>query len=229
MDKNIALDFVLRKKIVRKYLDNMKVDSNHRFKSWEHCYKAFGNQTKEDDELALHLAFYLASWGMYRGSCGIFWKDYKIHIKTIDTIRNFYNLRNKWYVSKDIIRIIELYKEIQGCCIKLKYYKADGTELDVSATDTLVTKIMLGTIGCVPAIDNLFKVGAGIYSNRSFDEKLMVQIIEFSEKNRDCIRQCQSLIQAELEYFYPPMKIVDMYFWQLGYDEFQKKKTKAAK
>jgi len=88
---------------------------------------------------------------------------------------------------------------------------------------------MLGTIGCVPAIDNLFKVGAGIYSNRSFDEKLMVQIIEFSEKNRDCIRQCQSLIQAELEYFYPPMKIVDMYFWQLGYDEFQKKKTKAAK
>lgn len=63
MDKNIALDFVLRKKIVRKYLDNMKVDSNHRFKSWEHCYKAFGNQTKEDDELALHLAFYLASWG----------------------------------------------------------------------------------------------------------------------------------------------------------------------
>ena len=62
MDKNIALDFVLRKKIVRKYLDNMKVDSNHRFKSWEHCYKAFGNQTKEDDELALHLAFYLALW-----------------------------------------------------------------------------------------------------------------------------------------------------------------------
>ena len=37
------------------------------------------------------------------------------------------------------------------------------------------------------------------------------------------------IIQDELEYFYPPMKIVDMYFWQLGYDEFQKKKTKAAK
>ena len=86
MDKNIALDFVLRKKIVRKYLDNMKVDSNHRFKSWEHCYKAFGNQTKEDDELALHLAFYLASWGMYRGSSFLLQKDYRIHIPVIEEL-----------------------------------------------------------------------------------------------------------------------------------------------
>lgn len=224
MRKNITLDFILEKEIVKKYLDNMKVDSNHRFKSWEHCYKAFEDQTKKDDELALHLAFYLASWGMYRGGCGIFWKDYKIHIKPINIVRNFCDLRGKLYGNEDVIRIMQLYSEIQKYYSGLKYYKADGTKLAVNATDTLVTKIMLGTIGCVPAIDGLFKAGAGIYPNKSFDKELMGQIIEFSERNKDYIRECQSLIQSEQKCFYPPMKVVDMYFWQLGYNKYQEKK-----
>lgn len=223
MSKNIISNFIKGNGIVEKYLDKMNRDPNHRFKSWEHCYKAFENQTKKDDELALHLAFYLASWGMYRGGCGIFWKDYKIHIKTIEIIRKFYDLRGKWYRNEDITRIMQLYGEIQGYYSELKYYKAkNDTELDISATDTLVTKIMLGTIGCVPAMDNLFKKGFGTYQNKLFDEKLLGQIIEFSERNKDDIQQYQSLIQTELECFYPPMKIVDMYFWQLGYDESHK-------
>ena len=220
MKKNIALDFVMEKGIVDKYLDKMKVDPNHRFKSWDHCYKAFEDQTKKDDELALHLAFYLARWGMYRGGCGIFWKDYKTHIKTIGIIREYYDLRGKWCGDENVTRIIELHREIQGYYSGLKYHKADGTELDVSATDTLITKIMLGTIGCVPAMDDLFKTGAGIYQSKSFDEKLMRRIIEFSERNRDDIQQYQSRIQVELKCFYPPMKIVDMYFWQKGYDKY---------
>lgn len=214
MKKNITLD--MEKGFVEKYLCKMKADPNHRFKSWDHCYKAFEDQTKKDDELALHLAFYLASWGMYRGGCGILWKDYKIHIKTVGVIREFYDLRGKWCGCEDITRIMQLYGEIQDCYSGLKYYKADGTELDVSATDTLVTKIMLGTIGCVPAMDNLFKKGFGIYQSKLFDEKLLGQIIEFSERNKDDIQQYQSLIQTELKCFYPPMKIVDMYFWQKG-------------
>lgn len=230
MKKNIALDFVMEKGIVDRYLDKMKVDPNHRFKSWDHCYKAFEDQTKKDkdDELALHLAFYLASWGMYRGGCGIFWKDYKVHIKTIGVIRKFYDLRDKWYGYEDITRIMELHREIQGYYSGLKYYKAkDEIGLDVSATDTLITKIMLGTIGCVPAMDDLFKTGAGIYPNKLFDEKLLGKIIEFSERNKDEIQQYQCLIQAEIKCFYPPMKIVDMYFWQKGYDKYLEGKKAA--
>ena len=52
------------KSSVEKYLSNMVQDSNHRFKSWEYCYTAFGNLDSVD-YLSLHLAFYLASWGMY--------------------------------------------------------------------------------------------------------------------------------------------------------------------
>ena len=41
--------------------------------SWRHCYKAFyENRNKTDEQtldyLSLHLAFYLASWRIYRGS-----------------------------------------------------------------------------------------------------------------------------------------------------------------
>lgn len=38
------------------------------------------------DYLSLHLAFYLASWGMYRGSCFIFHKDYKVHTTIVEAI-----------------------------------------------------------------------------------------------------------------------------------------------
>ena len=51
------------KSSVDKYLSNMVQDSNHRFKSWEYCHGAFNNLDNPTDHLALHLAFYLASWG----------------------------------------------------------------------------------------------------------------------------------------------------------------------
>lgn len=35
------------------------------------------------DYLSLQLAYYLASWGMLRGSSFLLWKDYKIHIPMV--------------------------------------------------------------------------------------------------------------------------------------------------
>src|ERR1700724_165165 len=44
-----------------------------RDRSWEHCYRYFRSADastirKDHDQAALQLGFYLASWGMYRGS-----------------------------------------------------------------------------------------------------------------------------------------------------------------
>ena len=59
-------------KSVNIFHDELKADKNGRYRSWEHCYKTFNdarNSTSPDlDYLSLHLGFYLASWGMYRGS-----------------------------------------------------------------------------------------------------------------------------------------------------------------
>ncbi len=67
----------------------LRSDENGRYKSWEHCYSAFvrhkGKTLSEDDLdfLCLHLSFYLASWGMYRGSSFLLQKDYRVHATAV--------------------------------------------------------------------------------------------------------------------------------------------------
>ena len=140
----------IEKSSVDKYLSNMVQDSNHRFKSWEYCYTVFGNSDSVD-YLSLHLAFYLASWGMYRGSCGILWKDYTIHMDAVNIIRKFHSLRKEWFTMDDVSQIMELYNALKDYYSKITYYKPENktSSLNLAATDTLITKIMLGTIGCV--------------------------------------------------------------------------------
>ena len=63
------------------FYNELREDPNGRYRSWEYCYKAFhdarGNTNADVDYLSLQLAFYLASWGMYRGSSFLLQKDYK--------------------------------------------------------------------------------------------------------------------------------------------------------
>ena len=53
------------------FYDDARANENGRSRSWEHCYRVFRdartNPSPDCDYLSLHLAFYLASWGMYRG------------------------------------------------------------------------------------------------------------------------------------------------------------------
>ena len=208
----------------------MVQDSNHRFKSWEHCYGAFNNLDNPTDHLALHLAFYLASWGMYRGSCGILWKDYTIHMDAVNIIRKFHSLRKEWITMDDVSQIMKLYKALKDYYSKIAYYKPENktSPLNLAATDTLITKIMLGTIGCVPALDDLFK-RAFHCQGKQFDEELLKRIIDCSQSNKDTIQQCQRYISEKLHCFYPSMKVVDMYFWQEGFDDLQNKVTNNGK
>ena len=177
----------IEKSSVEKYLSNMVQDSNHRFKSWEYCYTAFGNLDSVD-YLSLHLAFYLASWGMYRGSCGILWKDYTIHMDAVNIIRKFHSLRKEWFTMDDVSQIMKLYNALKDYYSKITYYKPENktSSLNLAATDTLITKIMLGTIGCVPALDDLFK-RAFHCQGKQFDEELLKRIIDCSQSNKDTI------------------------------------------
>ena len=59
-------------------------DPHHRFRSWGHCHRYFRQRERirargDLDHAALQLGFYLASWGMYRGSSFLLRKDYRIH------------------------------------------------------------------------------------------------------------------------------------------------------
>lgn len=82
-------DDVLKKNL----FEVISKDKNCRYKSWEHCYIFFKENSEQilaDDKMldlaSLNLAFYLASWGMYRGSSNLLQKDYKIHAELIQTL-----------------------------------------------------------------------------------------------------------------------------------------------
>lgn len=126
--------------------DSMKDDPHHRYLSWEYCHEAFRLNRRPQidatiDYLCLHLAWYLASWGMLRNSF-LMQKDYKIHA---DVVRLIYQpewddlldlspekLSQEYYAD----RIMKLSESITEA------YVASGVGIP---TDTLLTKILLGT------------------------------------------------------------------------------------
>jgi len=93
------------------------------------------------------------------------------------------------------------------------------------ASDTLVTKKLLGTFGCLPACDRYFIDGfksAGLkYSslNAAFIERLL----GFCAHHLTELRVEQGAIERAGGLRYPLMKLVDIYFWQIGFELASKK------
>ncbi len=210
-----------------RYYDEVKKDSNARYLSWEHCYKAFINykgkiiDRKELDFLSLHLAFYLASWGMYRGSSFLLQKDYKIHYDTILEIfkpeyEPLWSITCQEFHNNGNLKLLDqLCKNIRDIYIRHRA-NIDGRK---GVSDTLLTKILMGTLGCVPAYDRYFvkgisknKIASAVFSINSIEELAL-----FYEKNMNILETMRSNISCE-DIEYPQMKILDMCFWQIGYE-----------
>ena len=230
--ENIKLEtnFSGFKKNLQNYLEESK-DEFSRFKSWEHCYfqfqKSFVKSKVDRDLLCLWLAWYLASWGMLHNS-KLLKNNYKIHRPIVDFILDMdkndlkclNNLKcQDWLENRENCqnKLSKLYLEIRD------YYKKNK----ISATDTLITKVLLGTLGCVPAFDTLFKEGVcgkGYLRRKTLPTDYITALSVFYVKNKDCI---DGIIAESLEgkrISYPQMKVLDMGFWN-----FWNKKTKSKK
>ena len=212
----------------------LKEDEFGRYRSWEHCYYCFfearGKKKPDVDYLSLQLAFYLASWGMYRGSSFLLQKDYKVHIPVVEEILN------KRYDCLFGLECRDLQKdEVWDCLCSLEEYLKryyDGVRRSIvefadvkkGISDTLTTKIMMGTLGCVPAYDRYFvegvkdrKITSGIYTRKS-----LLQLAEFYEENREKLEEVRSNMKV-YDLPYPQMKLLDMGFWQIGFKKDKEK------
>lgn len=200
----------------------LEEDPNHRYKSWEHCFTYFAEKEIDEKQACLHLSFYLASWGMYRGSSFLLWKDYLIHqeiVRRIITKRHLRTIDFARVQNSEIDEIIELSFWIK------KWYQnnithVNGDKKAVSATDTLVTKILLGTLGCIPAYDRYFIDGLrekGI-SHSKLSKNNFLAVVGFYNNNKDSFDYVQKAIEDRNKIYYPTMKLVDMYFWQIGFE-----------
>ena len=199
--------------------DEIRRDPNHRYLSWEHCHKVF-KQRKEDpasidtDTLCLHLAWYLASWGMLRNSF-LMQKDYRIHAAVVDLLFEP-EWDDLWDVTAERLAKEETGKKIMMLCARItETYLASGSE--GTPTDTLLTKILLGTIACVPAYDRYFKKAIG--STGAASQQLSARSLsalgtvytEHSEAFEALRKYCSA---AGFEY--PAAKIIDMCFFEYG-------------
>lgn len=201
---------------INSFYSEILKDKNARFKSWEHCYSYFQIHRKEKsciELMALHLAFYLASWGMYRGSSFLLQKDYKIHIPIIEVL-----MENKYECLSAVSAEKLLLQETQDLVLELKERMVDTYKQKI--TDTLATKILLGTLGCTPAYDRYFNYGLrkhnvapAILNNSSLEGIAKFYLENYNEL--ECIRD---KINSH-GIIYPQMKILDMCFWQVGIDD----------
>jgi hypothetical protein len=194
--------------------------AHHRYHSWEHCYRYFHRSPEhvvgDHDYAALQLAFYLASWGMYRGSSFLLQHDYTIHLAVIDRLvaPQFCDLREKEFGAGN--NDSELVPIILDAVAAIRQAYSP-----FNPSDTLVTKVLLGTFGCLPACDRYFKDGfkrTGFqYShlNAAFIER----VLWFCKANFVALREEQQRIETVGGMRYPLMKLIDMYFWQIGYTQ----------
>ena len=224
------------------FYNNCK-EENSRYKSWEHCYEQFylarkkRLNNKDYDALCLHLAFYLASWGMLRNSF-LLQRDYKIHNDVIKII-----LKNKYdcllgasckQVVENWALLKDLKEEIRESydTLRKKMPKYAGVSHKIS--DVLVTKVLMGTLGCVPAYDRFFffivtdseygeegtyKIASGYFSKNSIKE-----LYNFYDAHDDDLESIRKTMKIGENIEYPQMKLIDMGFWQLGFEAEERRK-----
>ena len=214
-----------------KFYNKLREDENGRYRSWEYCYKIFQNAHVSNniddnfiDYLCLHLSFYLASWGMYRGSSFLLQRDYKVHKPIIEILlEEKYNSLwgiaiNDYKDKENQDKLIELVKRIKEIYNQIRLSVKESIPKN-EVSDTLVTKVLMGTLGCVPAYDRYFisgirneKVASGNFNIRS-----ILELVDFYNKYYEEFENARSqMIVSGMEY--PQMKIIDSCFWQVGFE-----------
>ena len=189
---------------------------DERYASFDFCYNYFYSFYKEKrlSELAnnenlqtscLQLGFYLASWGMMRGSSFLLEKS----------VRNFRELIT--CISKMDSRLWEIdvdnyNDENISILLDCKQQIINSLGEKNNPSDTLITKIMLGVFANVPAFDTYFRKSLKVHS---FNKKSLLKIKDFYEDNKSGFDSYQIhtfdfLSSKESDIIYTKAKLIDM-------------------
>jgi hypothetical protein len=190
-----------------------------RYTSFDYCYNHFQSHRNSGlAELAspsgmelscLHLGFFLASWGMLRGSSDLLKRSIKHYVPLIEVIASVdpsvWEIDAHAYTDESMRLLLEAASQLRAA-------------LPEGASDTLVTKIMLGVFGCVPAFDSYFKKGLGV---SRFGMKSLRKIAGFYQDNAEAIEAHRVPTRdfatgEETTQVYTRAKVIDMIFFVEG-------------
>ncbi len=227
-------------------------NAQHRYRSFDYCYNYFhpksGNKVAHKNNIeksCAMLGFYLASWGMLRGSSFTLSKSIKHYEPLIIYISQ--RPSSLWDID------VDSYKENSGLIIKTyNEIKKRVVEKDAKGNYkrhlTLVTKIMLGVFGIIPAYDDLFcstfkeifneRCSFSVFnksSSSSSSSSSLVCINDFYIANKETIDSFQKEIFTrsfggeKTALHYTKAKIIDMYAFQKGLVKAKEEKEEKKK
>lgn len=232
-------------KDVRSYYREMRKIKHHRFCSWEFCYSEFVKASKNPSrdeiiKLCIFLSAYLASWGMYRGSSFVLQKDFLVHEPIVKIIlrkkyRQLQGMDCKNIRKEKNLRLI--FKLREKIAAEYRLIRKDVNEkVNKDISGVLLSKILLGTLGCTPAYDDFLKKGIKKFGGlgESFSSGSIKKLCDFYIDNESKFSSISKRMKCRNIYGrktcgYPEMKILDMAFWYAPYLEDQRKKKEKKK
>lgn len=182
---------------VRTYLgDRSPVE---RASSFDYCFNYFQAFRDRDaiSEIAapqhlelscLHLGYYLASWGMLRGSTILHTKSYRFFEAIVRAISTepltSWDIDADGYTDDGVSTLIDTRDNLAAA---LTAKPLHGTSR--APTNTLLTKVMLGVFGSVPAFDTFFLRGFRAVTGErgAFNRKSLKTIGVFYKTNAEMI------------------------------------------
>lgn len=215
---------------LKKFLDDR--NPNARYASFDYCFNYFQSFRESGTvaELAsptkiqmscLQLGFYLASWGMFRGSTDLLQRSARHLIPVIEVVAqtemSLWEIDADRYTESNIRRLCEQAHTISQALPDM--------------SNTLVTKIMLGVFGSVPAFDTYFRKAckpAGIVA--TFGCKALRGLGRFYRDNAAVIDANRVLTLdfasgENTQRRYTRAKVIDMAFFIDGEERDEAKKA----
>jgi hypothetical protein len=231
------MDILLKQKDIDKILKvaHNNITNDSRDASFDHCYSFFRSNRNDNDieKSCVMLWYFLSSWGMLRN--GFLRKRNAKHLENlieyiVAAPISDWEIDVDNYSPKNIERLIKIYKDIKE---KIQFPGEN------EASITLVTKVMLGVFGNVPAFDINFTTGfSKIFSAKKpkygftvFNDASLNCIKEFYEANQEIINKYSS--ETKIFDFksgnksfihYPKAKIIDLYGFRRGEIELDEKR-----
>lgn len=201
-----------------------RLDADMRYASFDFCYRYFREFVDNDElreldsesnvqESCTQLAMYLASWGMYRGSTGLLQRSSRSLKPLVSYLANidpkFWRLDVDSYDDESVKELVKLLEALG---------KVMTEKVGISPTKTLKTKILLGTLGNIPAFDSRFCSGSGLSSPTA---KNLLKISEFYRANKKVIDDgrihCVEFVSGTPgQVRYPIAKVIDMIYFIEG-------------
>ena len=211
------------------FYDDARANENGRSRSWEHCYRVFRDArtdpSPDSDYLSLHLAFYLASWGMYRGSSVLLQKDYKVLVPIVEKVLNpeydcLFGLACTDVRNSDVWEQLKTLSDDIAAHFRPIRDEVAGREVASPVSPVLITKILMGTLGCVPAYDRFFQDGVATYkvTTQEYSRNSLLKLVDFYEEHNDRLEEARRGMRVG-DLMYPQMKLLDMGFWQVGFEK----------